>query len=142
ARPGPGADGLRRDLVLSVEPSFRDAACRPAAPRGAIGFLVAPGERAMKFAGVIEYTDDKAKIQEVRPAHRQYLSGLKANGQLVVAGPFPDDSGGLIVYEAASREEAEALVQGDPFFQNGVFVSYVLRPWNPVMANRDLLPAT
>jgi uncharacterized protein YciI len=95
----------------------------------------------MKFAAVIEYAQDKAKIAEVRPAHRQYLAALKANGQLAVSGPFTDDSGALIVYEADSVAAAEKLLQGDPFHANGIFVKYVLRPWNPVICNRDLFPA-
>jgi uncharacterized protein YciI len=95
----------------------------------------------MKFAAMIEYITDKDKIQSVRPVHRQYLATLKANGQLAVAGPFTDDWGALIVYEAASAEEAERLLRGDPFHQNGIFVRWTIRPWNPVFANRDLFPA-
>jgi uncharacterized protein YciI len=95
----------------------------------------------MKFAAIIEYTQDKAKIAEIRPVHRQYLASLKERNQLAAAGPFTDDSGALIVYEAASREEAEKLLQGDPFHHGGVFLRYQLRPWNPVIANRDLFPA-
>ena len=95
----------------------------------------------MKFAAIIEYVQDKDKIQSIRPAHRQYLTALRERGQLVVAGPFTDDSGALIVYEAASAQEAEKLLQGDPFHQNGIFLKYVLRPWNPVIANRELFPA-
>lgn len=95
----------------------------------------------MKFAAIIEYTQDKEKVQAHRPVHRQYLTSLRERGQLAVAGPFTDDSGALIVYEAASAAEAEKLLQGDPFNENGIFLKYVLRPWNPVMANRDLFPA-
>ena len=94
----------------------------------------------MKFAAIIEYAPDKAKIAEIRPVHRQYLATLKANGQLAASGPFTDDSGALIVYEAASPEEAEKLLQGDPFHQNGIFVRWVLRPWKPVICNRELFP--
>lgn len=96
----------------------------------------------MKFAAVIEYSQDKAKVAAVRPAHRQYLAGLRDRGQLAASGPFTDDSGALIIYEAASREEAESILQGDPFHQNGIFLRYQLRPWNPVIANRELFPAT
>jgi uncharacterized protein YciI len=95
----------------------------------------------MKFAAIIDYIQDKEKVQALRPLHRQYLTGLKERGQLAACGPFLDDSGALIVYEAASREEAEKLIQADPFHHNGVFVRYQLRPWNAVMANRDLFPA-
>jgi uncharacterized protein YciI len=96
----------------------------------------------MKFAAIIEYTQDKAKIQAVRPAHRQYLVTLRERGQLAASGPFTDDSGALIIYEADSRDEAEKLLQGDPFHQNGIFLKYELRPWNTVIANRDLFPAS
>jgi uncharacterized protein len=95
----------------------------------------------MKFAAVIEYTPDKARIAQFRPEHRQYLARLKERGQLVVAGPFTDDSGALIVYEADSRADAEALLRADPFNLNGVFVSHQIRPWNPVLANREMFPA-
>jgi uncharacterized protein YciI len=93
----------------------------------------------MKFATIIEYTPDKAKIAELRPMHRQYQASLKENGRLVIAGPFTDDSGALIVYEAASQEEVEGIIRNDPFNQHGVFVKYQLRPWNPVSCNRELL---
>jgi uncharacterized protein len=94
----------------------------------------------MKFAAIIEYTRDQGKIQKVRPVHRQYLASLREHGQLAASGPFTDDSGALIIYEAATREDAEKLLQGDPFYENGIFLHYVLRPWNPVIANRELFP--
>jgi len=95
----------------------------------------------MKFAAIIEYSQDKAKIAEIRPTHRKYLTSLRDSGRLVAAGPFMDDSGALIIYEAASREEAEKLLQDDPFQANGIFLKHQLRPWNLVFVNRDLLPS-
>ena len=38
-------------------------------------------------------------------------------------------------------EDAETLLRGDPFHAAGVFVRWTIRPWNPVMANRELFPA-
>jgi uncharacterized protein len=95
----------------------------------------------VKFAAIIDYIQDQARVQAVRPRHREYLTGLKINGQLVMAGPFTDGSGALIVYETATVEDAERLLQGDPFFEHGIFVRYQLRPWNPIMGNRELFPA-
>src|SRR5262245_57451417 len=94
----------------------------------------------MMFAASIEYIQDKDLIAGIRPTHRQYLSSLLEKGQLVASGPFTDDSGALIIYEAPSLEAAEALLKGDPFHAAGVFVSWKLRPWKPVMANATLLP--
>lgn len=96
----------------------------------------------MKFAAIIEYISDRAKVAEIRPTHRAYLNSLRDGGQLVAAGPFTDDSGALIIYEAASDAEARKLIESDPFNQHGIFVRYVLRPWNPVLGNRELFPFT
>lgn len=95
----------------------------------------------MKYAAVIEYIQDKDKVNQIRPTHRQYLTSLKEKGQLAATGPFMDDFGALIVYEASTPQEAEALLKADPFCQQGVFVRWTIRPWNVVMANRELFPA-
>jgi hypothetical protein len=94
----------------------------------------------MRYAALIEYIQDKEKIESIRPTHREYLKSLLANGQLAISGPFTDGWGALIVYEANSVEEAETFLKGDPFHAAGVFVQWTIRPWNPVMANRDVLP--
>ena len=94
----------------------------------------------MRYAAVIEYITDADKIQSIRPAHRAYLTELLAEGQLAVSGPFTDGWGALIVYEADTPEQAEALLKGDPFHAAGVFVRWTIRPWNPVMANKALFP--
>ena len=91
----------------------------------------------MKFAAIIEYTPDKNKILEIRPKHREYQAGLRAAGKLALAGPFTDDSGGLIVYEAESKEEVERIMCADPFGQHGIFVSWSIRPWNLILVNVD-----
>ena len=94
----------------------------------------------MKFAAVINYTTDASKISATRPAHREYLKNLLDSGRLVISGPFTDDSGGILVYEANSAAEAEALIRDDPFAQAGVFVSWKIREWRVVMANAKLIP--
>ncbi|HEX4590418.1 MAG TPA: YciI family protein [Gemmataceae bacterium] len=94
----------------------------------------------MKYAAVIEYLQDAATVEKLRPQHRAYLASLKEKGQLAISGPFADGSGALIVYEAESPAAAEALLKADPFHANGIFLRWQLRPWNPVIANRDLFP--
>jgi uncharacterized protein YciI len=95
----------------------------------------------MKFAAIIEYSQDKEKTEAFRPAHRQYLTRLHQTGRLAASGPFTDGPGALIIYEAASVEEAEGLLKADPFHDAGIFVRWQLRPWNAVFANRELFPA-
>jgi uncharacterized protein YciI len=96
----------------------------------------------MKYAALIEYSTDREKTEALRPTHRQYLRDLLATGRLAAAGPFLDGWGALIIYEAGSPEEAEAILKGDPFHAGGIFVQWTIRPWNCVMANHDLFPAS
>ena len=94
----------------------------------------------MKWAADIEYIRDAAKVTEHRPAHRAYLTKLIEAGQLAIAGPFTDDSGAFIVYEADSADTAEALLKADPFHTAGIFVKWTIRPWKTVFGNPALLP--
>src|SRR4051794_22298044 len=98
--------------------------------------------QAMKFAAVIEYTQDKETTERIRPLHRQYLRSLLEAGHIFATGPFMDDYGALIVYEADTYEKAEELLRGDPFFDNGVFVQWKMRPWKVVMGNPALMPTS
>ncbi len=95
----------------------------------------------MKFAAVIEYIQDKEKIEKFRPTHRQYLRSLVDSGKMFATGPFTDNYGALIVYEADTLDKAEELLKGDPFHAAGIFVKWQIRPWNVVMGNASLMPS-
>ncbi|CAN5700389.1 hypothetical protein BH09CHL1_BH09CHL1_08350 [soil metagenome] len=86
-----------------------------------------------KFALLLTYGTDNEKRQAVRPSHRDYLRSLAADGKLLHAGPWADDSGSLIVYEAESLEEAQAILAADPFTTEGIVVDSVIREWNRVL---------
>lgn len=85
----------------------------------------------MKYAAFIRYGNSD-QIATVRPRHREYLGSLKEQGKLAASGPFSDDSGALIIYEAESEAEARALIQADPFRQAGVFQEIELKEWRQV----------
>lgn len=93
----------------------------------------------MKYAAVIEYTKDQAKIDLVRPAHRAYLASLLEKDQLFAAGPFEDGFGSLIIYEADSPEAVEAIMKADPFYEASVFIRWTVRPWKMVFSNPRLM---
>lgn len=94
----------------------------------------------MKFAAVIEYSQDKEKVEAARPAHRAYLTSLLQKGQLFASGPFEDGYGALIVYEAESADAVEAIMKADPFHAAGVFIRWTVRPWKVVFHNPQLGP--
>ncbi len=64
-----------------------------------------------------------------REEHLRRLEDLCRKGKLILAGPFSDKSGSLIVVEAESREEVEAFMEKDPYVVHGVFTRYEIRPF-------------
>lgn len=68
------------------------------------------------------------------PDHLAYQRDLEMRGVLVLAGPLSDPTGdimvgaGLIIYRAASMEEARALTEADPMHASGAR-SFTLRKW-------------
>jgi uncharacterized protein len=94
----------------------------------------------MKYAAIHTYNNVPDLIATNRPSHRAYITTLLDKNQLVVAGPFTDDSGALIVYEADTVEAVEAMIKADPFFACGVFKSWVIKPWKTIFGNPALLP--
>jgi hypothetical protein len=46
-----------------------------------------------------------------------------------MGGPFADRSGGLILFDAGSLEDAKALVSQDPFVTGEVVASRWLKEW-------------
>ena len=102
--------------------------------------LLPPTMTTVKYAAIIDYPNEPEKILAIRPTHRVYLGGLHAQGKLPISGPFTDDSGAIIVYEAESAEAAESLLKADPFAQAGVFVNYKFRPWWVVLGNESMYP--
>jgi len=86
----------------------------------------------MKYAASIEYLQDAAVVEAHRPAHRAYLTSLLERGKLFASGPYADGSGALIVYEADTPEEADAILKADPFHQAGVFLKWTVRPWKVI----------
>ncbi len=68
-----------------------------------------------------------------RPAHLQRLEALAAQGRLILAGPFTDKAGSLVVIEADSLAEAEKFAQEDPYTIEGVFQSVEVHPFKQVL---------
>jgi uncharacterized protein YciI len=91
------------------------------------------GEAMAKFVSILTYGPNTEKRLAVRPKHREYLSKLLAEGKLHESGPFADDKGALIIYEAADETEARALIAADPYTDAGVVAENQLREWKRTM---------
>lgn len=76
--------------------------------------------------------EGQEKRKLYRDKHIERLEKLEGEGKIILAGPFGDQSGSLIVFEADSLEEAEAFASGDPYVTKGVFESHEVRPFKQV----------
>lgn len=74
---------------------------------------------------------DQELNAKIRPAHLEYINKLFQEGKVVMAGPFTDKQGGMVIYKADSLEEAKQLAEADPAVTEGAR-TLQLREWNPL----------
>lgn len=75
---------------------------------------------------------DKTTFDQHVPAHKIYVQALIARGHKAKSGYWANLGGGMMLFEAASMAEAEAIVAEDPLIENGC-VDYQLYEWRIVV---------
>jgi len=71
---------------------------------------------------------DKPIFDRYVPAHRAYVRDLIAKGHQARTGYWAARGGGMMLFQAASMLEAEAIVTADPLVKNHC-VTYLLHEW-------------
>jgi len=83
----------------------------------------------MKFFAALLSMRDPAKNQEFRSAHVEFLDQMQKEGRIFARGKFPDGSGGLVIYQCESLEDAQKIAESDPYVRHGVR-SLELHEWD------------
>jgi uncharacterized protein YciI len=78
------------------------------------------------------YANPDPVRQERRAAHRERLQHLVASGDLFAAGPWPDDSGAMIIFDTDDESRALQLIADDPYFQAPGVSLISIRGWNAI----------
>ena len=85
----------------------------------------------------VEYVYNPSMTQtmdEVRPTHRAFLSGLLEQGINVASGPLVGEiPGALLLINAESEADVERVLNEDPFYVAEVIQARLIREWNPVI---------
>lgn len=84
------------------------------------------------FAVTYAYTpnSDDARTEH-RPAHVDFLRGLHTDGALYMSGPLASEPPrAMLVFEADDDASLAAVLDGDPFFANGLIAERVITQWN------------
>ena len=82
------------------------------------------------------YVDQVARMA-ARDEHLAYMRRLNAAGSVLLAGPFTDDTGAIVVYTVPDRAAAQDLVDGDPYTVAGATTGHTLREWQVVVPAQD-----
>ena len=86
---------------------------------------------ASMYAVQLAFSDDPARLDH-RPGHRERLADLAAEGRLLAAGPWRDESGSLLVFLVHERDDLDAILAADPYYTApGVTIAGV-HEWNVV----------
>ena len=82
-----------------------------------------------KYAAILTFGDHDTRMA-ARPAHREYLKHLLDTGKLLESGPWADDTGALLIYEAADEAELRAIIAADPYTAaEGAIAETTVREW-------------
>lgn len=73
----------------------------------------------MKYFVALLHIADEKKNLSVRPRHLIFLREQEAQGRIFARGPFADGTGGLVIYQAQSLDEARKLAGSDPYVTEG-----------------------
>lgn len=81
----------------------------------------------MRVVHVYTMRREPERIRTVAPKHAAYWRGLDLPGYL--GGPLDDRSSGVISFEADALEDAQELVDADPFVLEELLESSHLGRW-------------
>jgi uncharacterized protein YciI len=111
---------LSKDVRLQSQSAFLIGTINPKSSH--------PTSKMPWFVKIEEGIVDKAIFDQYVPAHKAYVRDLIAKGHRAKTGYWAERGGGMLLFEAASLEEANALVAQDPLVQNQC-VKYKIHEW-------------
>ena len=69
--------------------------------------------------------------------HARFVDALFATGTVIMAGPFADGSGSMVILEAESTEAARAIFREDPWARQDVLVAGEVKEWTIFLDARN-----
>ena len=76
---------------------------------------------------IVEYLVPLERVDELRPAHLEYLGGHYADGTFLVSGRQDPPAGGVIIAADVDREQLDAITASDPYVTEGAARYRVVR---------------
>lgn len=86
------------------------------------------------FVILLHYLKPLSEVDRFVAEHRAFLERHYASGHFLLSGRQEPRSGGVILADAPTRAEVEAIVQGDPFNREKI-ARYEIVEFLPSMAD-------
>jgi uncharacterized protein YciI len=98
------------------------------------GWLAAQSQPAPKQFVVLlkrgpKWVAGKPSGEQALGNHGRYLQEQMTKGALQLAGPFLDDSGGLVLYKGRDEAEVRGIAEHDPGVMDGILAVEWVRPF-------------
>jgi uncharacterized protein YciI len=81
----------------------------------------------------LAFSDHPARL-ELRPRHREILADLHAAGDVLLAGPFDDGSGSMVVF-TSGRERVDEVLRMDPYYEADGVTVVAVRELTPLFTD-------
>lgn len=65
------------------------------------------------------------------------MDALFDDGVVILAGPFADGSGSMVILDAESEQAARAIFQNDPWAQKDILVARDVKEWTIFLDARE-----
>jgi uncharacterized protein len=79
----------------------------------------------------LDFDDDPRRL-EARPAHRDRLQALSLQGALLIAGPWADDAGAMLIFDLPSEATLQEVMAQDPYYGTPGVTVRRIREWKPI----------
>lgn len=71
--------------------------------------------------------------------HARFMDSLFNGGHIILAGPFVDASGAMVILASGSVEEAQTMLRNDPWALLDILVTGEVKEWMIFLDARDRL---
>lgn len=78
--------------------------------------------------------DDRDDRLALRPAHRELLSDLRDQGLLHMAGPYPDESGAMLLFNVDDPATVDKILDADPYYRAPGVTITRRQEWTPAVS--------
>ena len=74
--------------------------------------------------------------QELWEEHAAFMDAMFEAGVIILAGPFADESGSMIIMYSESAEAARSVFLGDPWSQHNILAPRDVKEWTIFLDSR------